>query len=92
MRAVILATIASLLAVSTLQAEETAAAERGRAEEANCRVAQIWTAGTITRLVAACNDKTSSAGALTLVVRGDGIASMRRWVVQLFAGSGQGNK
>jgi len=70
MRAVIFATIASLLAFGTVQAEDTAPAERGRAEEANCRVAQLWTAGRITRLVATCSDKTSSAGALTLVVRG----------------------
>jgi hypothetical protein len=69
MRAVIFATIASLLAFGTVQAEDTAPAERGRAEEANCRVAQLWTAGRITRLVATCSDKTSSAGALTLVVR-----------------------
>jgi hypothetical protein len=33
MRAVIFATIASLLAAGTLQAEDTAPAERGRAEE-----------------------------------------------------------
>jgi hypothetical protein len=70
MRAVIFATIASLLPVGTSQVEDRAPTELGRDDEANCRVAQFWTSGKITRLVATCSDKTSSADALTVSVRG----------------------